>query len=123
MVTESITFKYPTCISSCLPGETGLQTGEEVIFELKPKNPLWSTSIKATVTLIANIEGGRQYTFEYDVEDLNGGPFIEDCDVTEIRCYSCCDANAERLNNLISALVDGGLITENEDGTFNYIQP
>ena len=119
MVTESITFKYPNCISSCRPGETELQTGEEVVFEIKPKNPLWSTSIKATVTLIANIEDGRQYTFEYDVEDLNGGPFIEDCDVTEIRCYSCCDANSERLNNLISALVDGGIITENEDGTIN----
>ena len=115
MATQSIIFNYPSCISSCRPGETELQQGEEVILELKAKNPLWPAYVKATVAMVTASTSGRQYTFDYEEDDLNGGPTIEDCDISEICCYSCCDAITERLNNLISVLP----VTENEDGTFS----
>ena len=116
MATQSLSFNYPDCINSCRPGETELQQGEEVVFELKDKNPLWPANLKATVALVSATQTGRTYTFEYEGDDLNGGTILESCDISEIRCYSCCDTNLERLNNLISALP----VTENADGTFTW---
>lgn len=116
MATQSLTFKYPSPISSCRPGESELQAGEEVVLELKEKNPLWPAYIKATVSLVSPHGKSRIYKFDYEENNLNGGVLIESCDVEELRCYSCCDANNERLNALISVLP----VTENEDGTFTY---
>ncbi len=116
MATQTLTIASETCIPSCRPAETEIQQGEEVILELKNKNPLWSSNLKATVALIANTTSGRTYHFDYDDADLQGGPLIEECDVSEIRCYSCCDAINERLDAFISALP----VTENEDGTFTW---
>lgn len=116
MATESLVFDYPSCINSCRPGETELQQGEEVVLELKEKNPLWPSNIKAVVALVSPTQQGRSYTFEYEGDKLNGGPTPEKCDIAEIRCYSCCDANLEKLNNLISILP----VTENDDGTFTW---
>ena len=116
MATQTLTFDYHEAINSCRPGETELQMGEEVVLELKEKNPLWPSYIKATVALVVYTTYGRQYTFDYEGYDLNGGATIESCDVTEIRCYSCCDTNLERLNALITALP----VTENDDGSFTY---
>ena len=116
MLSQSIIFHYETRISSCRPGQTELQQGEEVILELKDKNPLWPDFIKATVALVQSIGTGRQYTFEYDDEVLNGAVLPEACDISEIRCFSCCDEINQRFNALLAALP----VTENEDGSFTF---
>ena len=116
-MTQNLKFKYASSINSCRPGESELQQGEEVVLELKDKNPLWPASVIATVALVTSLHApAREYTLDYDDDDLNGGPILESCDISEIRCYSCCDSINERLNSLISVLP----VTENADGSFTY---
>ena len=129
-MTQSIIFHYETRISSCRPGHTELQQGEEVILELKEKNPSWPDNIRAIVGLVQSIGTGRKYTFEYDDEVLNGAVVPEACDISEIRCFSCCDdirdnltlptdridGLSEFVSNLISIAKDGKSLTTNDIG-------
>lgn len=114
MATRTLIYEHDSYIESCRLGETELQQGEEVYLFLKDKNPLWPVKIKAIVALISHTLHGRIYSFEYEELDLNGGLLIENCDVSSIRCYSCCDAIDDRLSRLISSLP----VTELPDGTF-----
>ena len=97
MALVKISYTTRMILPSCKAGEQELSAGEEVIIELKPKNALWPASIKATVVGVKPTNKGRVYTFEYDNVILGGAPEPEICDVTEIRCYSCCDAIREEL--------------------------
>lgn len=103
-------------IASCNAGETELQQGEEVNLRLSGTNHLWPDQVRATVALTAINDHDRTYTFTYEESELLGGPLLNKCDVSEIRCFSCCDANFQILQNLISVLP----VTQNEDGTFTY---
>lgn len=122
MATLTIQYGSKNCIPSCLPSETELQAGEQVKVPLKPKNPLWPSYLKAHLAQPAFQKGGRRiYLLDFDDSQLNGGPTPDKCDIGEVSCLSCCDVNAERLENLLTTLVNAGLISENEDGTFNYL--
>lgn len=115
MAIRTLIYQTENYIDSCRLGETEIQQGEEVYLSLKDKNPLWPIQIRAVVALISQNSDGRQYSFDYDDLDLNGGPIIEQCDILSTKCYSCCDANYDRLSRLISVLP----VTENPDGSFS----
>ena len=114
MATKTLIYQHDTFIESCRLGETEIQQGEEVYLKLKDKNPLWPDKVRATVALVSCISTGRQYSFDYEELDLRGGLAIESCDILSITCYSCCDANNDRLSRLISVLP----VREMPDGSF-----
>ena len=117
-----ITYKTKTNLVSCLPDESELQAGEQVKIRHNSADPRWSSYIKAHLAIPACTEDGdRVYLLDFDDAQLNGGMTPTFCDLYTPECWSCCNANAERLENLIDALKLGGVLTENEDKTFNYI--
>lgn len=123
MATLELTYRTDSCIPSCNAGQHALAPSEQVRIALKPKNPLWPSYIKAYLAAPSTLDGSeRVYKFHFDDAQLNGGPIPDQCDFSEPECYSCCDDNGERINNLINTLIQAGLIEENADGTFNFIQ-
>ncbi len=119
MATLRIKYTSKTCLASCRAGEQEIQVGEEVTMTLKPKSALWPEKIKAYLSLPVSTEyGERVYNFDFDDEQLNGGAVPDSCDLGVPVCWSCCDTNAERLQNLITTLLEVGDIVENEDGSF-----
>jgi hypothetical protein len=117
LILKTFIYNSRTCIPSCRAGEDELQTGEEITIFLKPKNPLWPERLKLILNKVKNGQHHtRQYEFTYKEADLRGGPEFDQCDIEEIRCYSCCDAITERLDALIRVLP----VTENANGTFTY---
>jgi len=118
MATLRIKYTSKTCLPSCLAGEQEVQVGEQVVMTLKPKSALWPEQIKAFLSLpVATEHGERVYYFDFDDEQLNGGATPDSCDLGVPTCWSCCDTNAEKIQNLVSVLVEAGVIIQNEDGT------
>ena len=86
----------------CNPGEFELQIGEQVTLTIEPKNPLWPSTILATIVGLNPTRSGRDYTIEFDQDLLNGGPLFEGCDLLGVEPYCCCDALDARVSELES---------------------
>ena len=94
-------YKSKEPIESCIHGACELQTGEEVILKLKPKNPDWVSSIRAFLKEPAtHTTEGFVYKFEFDGSVFDGLPFPDPCDFEQPRCWSCCDENKELIDTL-----------------------
>ena len=117
-----IEYRTKSQLVSCLPNESELQAGEQVKITHNGADPLWDLTIKGHLAQPAISDGAdRVYLIDFNDSQLNGGFTPSSCDLNDPLCWSCCDANAEKLNNLINAFTSAGNLTENENGTFTFI--
>lgn len=115
MAIQNLIYKICDVIPSCLNGRAELQPGERARITLEPKNPLWPADLIAELISVERVYGGRIYTFQFDDEDLNGGPLFDGCDIAALEPYCCCDEIRDHL--IAEDDGEGRVITHNFDGT------
>lgn len=114
-------YQHAGCpLPPCTDGTFEIQEGNDIRITLEERFPEWPDFIVGTIVKVVPTVNGRDYTIQFDFNDLNGGPMFKGCDIQNIDPYCCCDENAfDIANNAKSIENNIGDIANNAESIAN----